>query len=213
MGEAQGGCWKRLRAAPPAYPLDKVKRSQQRPRSRGSIGPWPDRGSSLLRALMAASGCEWPRNIEQLRACPGPRGEWEGDAAPRTAFDIHSLRHWQKQCTLAGQPGSRKLDGPLQLCLAAAASHSVRMPPPRYGRDSDYFPSGVTTAGVSLSICWSVATILSSYRADRQTTLATPNYRVTGIYFRRWAQRWVCWQVAPQPRSPHEHVDVMSRHD
>lgn len=50
--------------------------------ARGSIGPLPGRGCSLLRGARAASGCEWPRNIEEFWACPGRRGEWERGAAP-----------------------------------------------------------------------------------------------------------------------------------
>lgn len=136
MGVTQGGCWKRLRAAAPGYPLDKVKRSQPTSKVRGSIGPWPDRGSSLLQAVLAASGCEWPRNIEQLRACPGPRGEWEKDAAPGNKLWHPLIAPLVKQCTLAGQPGSRKLEQPLQLWLAAAASPNAGIPldvSPHYG--------------------------------------------------------------------------------
>lgn len=170
MGKTQGGCWKRLRAAPPAYPLDKVKRSQRRPRFRGSIGPWPDRGSSLLRALMAASGCEWPRIIEHLRACPGLRGEWERDAALQTDFDIHSLRHWQSNAHWRGSQGPGSLTAHCNSVWAAAASHSTGCLPSLRERDSDYFPSGVTTAGVPLSVCWSVATILLSYQVNHPST-------------------------------------------
>lgn len=170
MGETQGGCWKRLRAAPPAYPLDKVKRSQRGPRFRRSIGPWPDRGSSLLRALMAASGCEWPRNIEQLRACPGPRGEWERDAPPATDFDIHSLRHWQSNAHWRGSQGPGSLMGHCnsvwqRLPLTAQDAS------PHYGRGTRIiFLVGSRQQGSLLSVCWPVATILPSYQVNHPSS-------------------------------------------
>lgn len=71
-----------LEAAAPVYPLDGGEAITTTSQARGSIGPWLDRGCSLSRAAMAASGCEWARNIEQLWACPGRRGEWEGVQPP-----------------------------------------------------------------------------------------------------------------------------------
>lgn len=132
MGVTQGGCWKRLRAAPPGYPLDKVKRSQRRPRSEARLVPG---------GIGAPAYCElqWrPRAVNgpEIFSNCGPvlvhAANGRGIQPREADFGIHSLRHWQSNAhrrARRGGQGSRKLDGPLQLCLAAAASHSVRMPP------------------------------------------------------------------------------------
>lgn len=84
-------------------------------------------------------------------------------------------------------------------------------------RVSGYFPSGVTTAGVPLSVFWSVATILPSFQVlvdhpSCPSSLATPNYRVTGIYLDtgRSAGSVGRWRHS---RARHMDTSTMSRHD
>lgn len=140
MGGTQGGCWKGLRAAAPGLPARQGEAITAASKVGSSIGPWPDRGSSLLRAVKAASGCEWPRIIEDFWACPGLRSEWGWDAAPADSLWHPPLRHWGRAMRTGGAargPGS--LTGRMGRCnsvLGAAASHRARMPPPvvRYGR-------------------------------------------------------------------------------
>lgn len=215
MGVTQGGCWKRLRAAPPGYPLDKVKRSQRRPRSKARLVPG---------GIGVPAYCElqWrPRAVNgpEIFSNCGPvlvhAANGKGIQPREADFGIHSLRHWQSNAhrrARRGGQGPGSLTGHCNSVWRRLPLTASGCLPSLRERVSGYFPSGVTTAGVPLSVFWSVATILPSFQAEVghpgcPSSLATPNYRVTGIYFRHWAQRWICWQVAPQPRSPHGHVD------
>lgn len=156
MGGTQGGCWKGLRAAAPGLPARQGEAITAASKVGSSIGPWPDRGSSLLRAAKAASGCEWPRIIEDLWGLSWSAQRMGMGCSPGRQPLASTSAPLAEQCAPAGRPGSRKLDGqdgPLQLCLGGGCLSQGQDASPRLAlreRHSGYFPSGVTRAGVTV---------------------------------------------------------------
>lgn len=135
-GVTQGGCWKGLRAAAPGYPLDKVKRSQQRPRAEARLVPERIGGPAYCMLRWRPRAVNGPEIFGDCGPVLVHAANGRGMQPREADSGIHCLRHWQSnahQRARRGSPGSWKLDGPLQPCLGAAASHSVRMPPPITG--------------------------------------------------------------------------------
>lgn len=169
MGVTQGGCWERLRAAPPGYPLDKVKRSQRRPRSKARLVPC---------GIGAPAYCElqWrPRAVNgpEIFSNCGPvlvhAANGRGIQPREADFGIHSLRHWQSNAhrrARRGGQGPGSLTGHCNSVWRRLPLTASGCLPSLRERVSGYFPSGVTTAGVPLSVFWSVATILPSFQVD-----------------------------------------------